>query len=116
MSGPIPRCKLFRIARRHGCSRSLSWTLSWRGPSPETERLAQALSLRGFSPLPSVPGLFYGEDPRTREQVLLVLRTSRLELRIPYTIPPAERSRAAVSLAHRVAQIAQTVHAPSHEP
>ncbi|MCS6902239.1 MAG: hypothetical protein RMJ98_21725 [Myxococcales bacterium] len=116
MSGILPRCHVFRIARRRGCSRSLSWTLYWRGFSPEAGHLAQALSSHGFSPLPSVPGLFYAEDPLTHEQVLLVLRTCRVELRIPYVIPPRDRSQAAVRLAHRVAQIAQTIPPFHHAP
>lgn len=106
MAGAPPRCTSFRITRRQGCVRSLNWSLDWRIPLPDATMLAQGLQQQGFLSRHTVPGLFHGEDPSTGDQVLLVLRTSRIEVRVPYTFPPQERPRAAVLLAHRVARVA----------
>jgi len=109
MSEPLPRCRSFRIARRQGCARSLNWTLVWREPIPKADRLILSLLNQGFQARPTVAGIFHGEDPRTNEQILVVLRNTRTELRLPYTIPANQRSRSAVSLAHRIAQTAASL-------
>lgn len=104
------RCEDFRIARRQGCARSLNWRFSWRGDARDGAALSRALEREGMTSVVTVPGLahLHGEEG----QVLIVLRSLRVELRLPYTVCFKDRPRAALALARRVARALRALAPP----
>lgn len=85
MASRAAQCLDFRVARRQGCARSLNWAFAWRGPAVDARAVEAALVREGFVSAPTVAGLAHLE--REDGSVLLVLRSLRVPLRIPYTIP-----------------------------
>lgn len=92
----------FSLELGHGCYQKLVWELTPRDRERAT-RLAQKLSELGFRDESRHPAVREFADP-SGHLVVLVPKTGRLQLRIHYLTPVADRREAARALANVLAR------------